>query len=832
MRPLREYDRKRDFGSTPEPAGKRKFSATKKRKLIFVVQEHHASHLHYDFRLEWDGVLKSWAVPKGPSLDPSQKRLAVEVEDHPIEYATFVGTIPEKQYGAGEVYQWDFGQWLPLKDPTAGLKLGRLEFELVGDKLKGGFVLVRTRRGSSGKPQWLLIKRHDAYAKENQPLESAKSSSEFSAKKTTKSELKSKSKGGSKPLFVKPQLAQLVTEPPQGDDWIHEIKFDGYRTQALIDGKSIKLMTRNELDWTHKYGPISKFLQKLDVTNAVIDGEIVFQDEKGRSHFQKLQNALKSNQVQSLVYWAFDLMMLDGADLTSLPLIARKDRLEKLIKKLGNDQIRYSDHFRGVGEQMLKESCKLDLEGVISKRVDAPYVSGRHGQWLKSKCVKRQEFVIGGFSDPEGSRTGLGALLLGVYENKKLRYVGRCGTGFDTKTLTDLSRILKKIETKKSPFDLKSPKGRDIHWVKPEKVAEISFANWTEEKILRVPVFHGLRSDKPANQIGIEKAVRPAKSKPSPKKGVWNSNRPEKKSKTSSEILKSNPTSTSMPKISHPDRIIYKKEKITKLEIIQYYQFVAKWMLPYVSDRPLSLVRCHEDTSKTCFYSKHLPPQTPNIISVSQGLEKTKEEPFFAIDSPEGLLTVIQLGAIEIHPWNSRQPDIEHPDQIIMDFDPDEKLDFEIVKEGALELREILDQLGLKSFIKVTGGKGLHVQFPFEPLYSWDRVKEFSKTLARELESRHPKLYTTNVRKDTRTKKIYVDYLRNGRGATGVAPYSLRVKDKSSVALPIEWEDLESLPKANAYSMNDVLDILKSRKQDPWKKYNSTKQQIKLLDKK
>ncbi len=803
-RPLKEYARKRNFGITSEPPSK--LAAKKKSKLIFVVQEHHASHLHYDFRLEWDGVLKSWAVPKGPSLDPAQKRLAVQVEDHPLAYATFVGTIPEKQYGAGEVYRWDMGKWTPKNDPSSGLKKGRLEFDLEGDKLHGGFILVRTRAQTSGKAQWLLIKRHDRYAREGAeefPVQKKKTK-----KTSTKLKISASKTKDEEPHFVKPQLALLVTKPPEGNDWVHEIKFDGYRTQALIQNKKVNLITRGELDWTDKYTPIAQFLKKLPVESATLDGEIIWQNEKGHSDFQKLQNSLKSKDTGSLVFWAFDLLHLNGEDLTSLPLIARKDRLEKLIKKLDNDRIRYSDHFRGLGDQMIKESCKLGLEGVISKRIEAPYISGRHGEWVKSKCIKRQEFVIGGFTDPEGSRTGFGSLLLGVYEGSKLKYVGKCGTGFDEKSLREVHAKMKKLEIENTPFELKSPRSKNIHFIKPKLVAEVSFANWTQDEVLRVPVFHALRSDKAPEEISIEKP------KPLSKAEKMRTSPVKKSVKTAVHI-------------SSTDRIVYKKEKITKGEIAEYYQAVSKWMLPHLINRPLSLLRC--PSMKQCFYAKHFTPLPDNLIALPKVKGINHDAPFFTIDSVEGLLTLVQMGAIEIHPWNCHAPKLDRPDQIVMDFDPDPSLDFKIVKEGALELREILQELGIESFVKTTGGKGLHVQFQFEPLYDWDSVKEFSKTLAQEMASRHPDLYTTNIRKETRKKKIFLDYLRNGLGSTAVAPYALRAHDQSSVALPIEWEELKHLKSSDAFDMRTALKLIAKRPNDPWKKYFSKKQKIKIL---
>lgn len=797
VKPLAEYGRKRDFKKTPEP----KVAVKRGRKghpLIFVVQEHHASHLHYDFRLEWHGVLKSWAVPKGPSLDPKQKRLAVEVEDHPLSYATFTGTIPEKQYGAGEVYRWDMGTWEPVNDPNEGLRKGRLEFRLKGKKLKGGFLLVRTRAQGS-KPSWLLIKRHDEYVRKGQVETVAVHTSRKKASRKTKANSTARKTAVQPVDFFSPQLARLVDRPPHGKDWVHEIKFDGYRTQAHVNGRQVNLFTRSGKDWTAKYPLVAKALQKLK-HSAVLDGEVVWLDTEGRSNFQLLQNALKDHKSSHLIYYVFDLLSLDGKDLTSLPLMARKERLEKLVEGLG-PHIRYSEHFRGIGDKMMQASCRHDLEGVVSKRADAPYVSGRHEAWVKSKCIKRQEFVIGGFTEGEGSRLGFGSLLVGFYQNGKFRYAGRCGTGFDQRTLLDIGRRLRRLETKKSPFQVHSPKGRDLHWVQPKLVAEIAFAEWTKDGVMRVPVFYGLRADKPAKEIGIEKP------------------------KSTKQIRVKKQGSSLIP-VTHPEKLIYAKEKITKGEVAEYYQAVSDWILPHIQDRPLSMLRCPQGATKTCFFSKHFADRLPPEILP---IPEEGSDPFIAIDSEVGLRTLIQRGTLEIHPWNCHRDNMDSPDQVVMDFDPDPKVDFERVKEAAWELKEMLDQLKLKSFLKVTGGKGLHVQFPILPIYDWERVKNFAHTLANEMVSRHPELYLAKAVKKARAGKIFIDYLRNGRGATAVAPYSLRAREISAVALPIGWDELEALPRANVFTLEKTLALLKRRKQDPWKDYFKTKQKISIL---
>lgn len=790
MRTQNEYQKKRNFKVTAEPDFSRGHKS-KKSHLLFVVQEHHASHLHYDFRLEWDGVLKSWAVPKGPSLDPSQKRLAVQVEDHPFDYWKFEGTIPKGEYGAGEVYRWDSGTWTPIGDVDASLKKGHLEFELKGKKLNGRFILVRTARSSS-KPQWLLIKRHDEFADENERG--------VKAAPAAKKSRKAAKKNVASPDFVQPQLALLVDSAPSGKDWVHEIKFDGYRTQAHIVNGKVKLFTRTGKDWTEKYPGIVEALEPIQ-EDAVLDGEVVFLDENGRSDFQKLQGALKAGKVRELIYYVFDLLFLEGKDLTSIPLIARKDRLEKLIKKLKNKRIRYSEHFRVAGPELLNASCSHGLEGVVSKRVDTPYVPGRHSDWVKSKCIQRQEFVIGGFTEPRGARAKFGALLVGVHEDGQLRYAGRVGTGFDQKLLGSLHAKLAKLETEKSPFELRSPRERDVHWVKPKLVCEVAFSEWTSDKILRAPVFHGLRMDKPASEIVMEipKHLQKGSDKI-----------------TQAKAEKAKPKKSAKVNLTHPDKIIYPEEKLTKRDVFNYFEFAQDYILPHIKGRPLALVKCPGGAAAKCFFSKH---------------EGNADQAYISIDSGEQLLQNAQLGTIEIHPWGCHRETIEFPDQIVMDLDPAGDVSFAEVKKAALELKEMLSAIGLKSFLKTTGGKGLHVQFPIEPLYSWDQIKEFTRTLALEMVSRHPDRYTANMSKKVRGGKIFVDYLRNGRGATGIAPYCLRARRKSSVSMPLDWKDLKALKAANVFTLEKAEAYLKKRKHDPWEDYFKLKQTIKILKK-
>lgn len=833
MKPLAEYARKRNFKKTPEPGAIFK-KASKKGQLRFVIQEHHASHLHWDFRLEMDGVLKSWSVPKGPSRDPAVKRLAVEVEDHPVSYGSFEGIIPENEYGGGKVYIWDAGTWQAKADGKSGLAKGRLEFFLKGKKLKGEWMLLRTRTRTGSKPQWLLMKRTDEFAEkgdeaiiehpdDKKRVGSAKAEKEpakksLASKKSPSAKTTVKKAGPAKPAkaarrairtdvpdFIAPQLAELVEEPPTGTGWIHETKYDGYRTQAHLEKGNIQLFTRTAQDWSEKYPTIVQTLRKLAAKHdAILDGEVVWSDEQGRSDFQSLQNAMSSRDASALGYFVFDLLSLDGEDLRHLPLLERKERLEKLLKPLAKTPVLYSGHLEGQPEEFLNASCRADLEGIISKRRDAPYVSGRNDNWVKSKCKRRQEFVIGGYTDGTGSRLGFGALLLGVYEEGQLRYVGKVGTGFDSELLLSIQKKLKKLETEKNPFEVKAPRGKGLHWVKPTMVAEISFANWTTDEILRVPVFKGLRTDKPARQVKREEP------KPAPK----------------------NATAASSIAITHPEKVIYEKEGLTKLDIASYYQQAADWMLPYVSDRPLSLMRCPDGSRGECFFQRHLsgqgkPPADVHPLKVK---EKGGTRTYMTIDSVEGLVSLVQMGAFEMHCWQSRGKDVEHADQIVMDFDPDVSVPWEKVVDSALELRELLAHLELRSFVKVTGGKGVHVHVPFQPKYDWVQVKNFAQTIARELVSRDPKRYTAKMAKAERGGKIFLDYFRNANGASAVAPYSLRAREVSAVAMPVTWKELETLDSAAVFTLPEALKRLGSLKADPWDGMLGLKQKLAILE--
>lgn len=757
--PLKDYQQKRDFKKTHEPRGRKSAKAKKpaKDQLMFVVQEHHASHLHYDFRLEWQKVLKSWAVPKGPSLDPHLKRLAVEVEDHPLEYGSFEGVIPEKQYGAGQVYIWDSGVWIPKGNPAAGFKKGHLEFELKGKRLKGTWDLIRTRM-QGRQAQWLLVKREDAYAKAGYeaPLVGAKASARRIHSKEAIP-------------FVKPMLALLVEEPPQGKEWIHEVKWDGYRIQAHVHGTSVNLYTRAGHDWSGKMTTVARDVSGLNVQSAVLDGEVVVLDAKGVSHFQKLQNFFESDPDQKLTYFVFDLLMLNGEDLRDRPLKERRRKLQQILKGKRKGRLRLSQEIKLTKGFWVKLQ-KQGMEGVISKKSDSTYISGRKGEWVKSKFLNQQEFVIGGYVPGQGSRSDFGALLLGVYEKGQLRFVGKVGTGFSQRNIGSLKRQLDKIKTAKKPFTAGEPPKKDAVWVKPQLLAEVRFASWTHGLHLRAPVFVELRKDKVASDV------------------------------TSDALM-----------LTNPDKILYEAEGITKLEVAEYYIAIAERIRPYLESRLLALVRCPEGSAGKCFFQKHLNTKAEAIAIFE------KDDALYVKDV-RGLLELVQMGGYEIHGRNSRAEAPAMPDQFVLDLDPGSGVSWKEVVDAAMLFKKDLESLGLHSFVKLSGGKGLHIHVPFKPGPSWDEVKRFTQALAQNWEDRYPDQFVSKMTKKLRRGKIFIDYLRNSKGSTSVLPYSLRARDKSSVALPVAWSQLKKYESGDAVSLKKALQLLK-KSRDPWANY-------------
>jgi bifunctional non-homologous end joining protein LigD len=876
---LKRYREMRDFKVTAEPRGNKAAMpgvAHKGAPLPFVVQKHAATRLHYDFRLAWNGVLKSWAVAKGPSDLPADKRLAVQVEDHPIEYGNFEGTIPKGQYGGGSVMLWDFGEWEPVKeysDVDRALSEGHLKFDLKGQKMHGRWALVRmkTHDARPGKPNWLLIKDRDQFARtEDQPSmtdrfpdsaisertieqigeasdrvwhsnrpadqqrEAAKPSTPRNKTKSRPSfanALKSVPKEKF-PRFIAPQLAKPSTVPPSSDDWIHELKLDGYRIQIQIrpstsSGKNgVSLLTRKGLDWTHRMPTLAHAATQIPCKSAIFDGETVVLDEKGVTSFADLQAAFQEGAKVQLNYFAFDLLHLDGHNLRRLSLSKRKEMLAKLLAPLDEDSpIRLSEHFDGNGREIFSKACSLGAEGIVSKLASASYSSTRDSSWIKSKCFQEQEFVIGGFTDPSNGSTGVGALLIGYYDRGKLLYAGRSGTGFTQKTQHTLHKLLRNLEQSKSPFaDLPRSASRGVHWVKPEAVAQISFSNWTRDNLIRQAAFKGLREDKPAREVVREKAeqlesVAPATTHP-----------PKSTSKSvscrNSKTVHPNASKTDLP-LTHPGKILDPELGMTKLMLANYYVAVAEHMLPHIADRPLSIVRCPEGIGKPCFFQKHIGMSLPSGISGVPVPDKKngKIEKYLTLNTPEGLLGLAQMGVLEIHPWGSTNGSLEKPDRIIFDLDPDESIDWKTLAATAKTFRSRLEDLGLTSFLKTTGGKGLHVVVPIRPENEWPTVKEFAHSLVLGVEKTRPDLYVTKMTKAIRKNRIYLDYLRNDRGSTAVAPYSTRARSGAPVALPLDWNDLNTKSRP-AFHVTDFNNWRKRLATDPWAEMPKIKQRL------
>ncbi|WP_373649823.1 DNA ligase D [Schlesneria sp. DSM 10557] len=887
---LTDYQRKRRFDKTPEPPAQ-----TKARKgWSYVVQKHDASHLHYDFRLELDGVLKSWAVPKGPSLDTKVKRLAIEVEDHPVDYGTFEGTIPEGEYGGGTVLLWDTGSWEPIGDPESGLREGKLKFNLKGKKLKGGWTLVRTRRkgSSSQKPQWLLIKERDAQARsmddgdilEEQPLSvSSKRDLDTIAadadagkkKQTTKTadipKSRTRSSSSSKPSKSKRtqassipepdkisvQLATLVDEAPEGDEWCHEIKFDGYRIICHIDDGTSRFVTRNHKDWTARLPELARQAAHLKCDQAILDGEVVAMSSDGTTDFQSLQNAFRDRGTEQLRYYVFDLLYLDGKDLREQPLQERKQALQTLLESTSNHRsIQYSEPIMGRGDVFLKQACKLHLEGIICKRLDQPYRPGRGTDWLKVKCLKHEEFVIGGFTDPSGSRTGFGALLVGFYDDEqKLHYAGKVGTGFDAKLLKELHANMKELEVSDSPFvDLQRKVGdaRTAHWIQPKLVGQIKFADKTRDMRLRHASFQGLREDKPPRDVGQEVPAKleevltnPVPRKASPKKEPARPAAATQKTSRSKRAQNSkgapaegnsdyDPQSEMFAgvRFTHPEKIVYPEAELTKLDIARYYQEVAEWILPHVVHRPIVVVRCPDGAGKQCFYQKHPQPGAPENLRQIPIKESTATKNYVVVDDVEGLLSLVQMGSLEIHTWGSTEDHLERPDRLIFDLDPDENVSWAKVVESARQIHDFLHELGLASFIKTTGGKGLHIVLPIERRHEWDDAKEFCKHVADAIVAAAPARFTSNMSKAARKNKIFIDYLRNARGATAVAPYSTRAKANAFVSMPLEWEEVSTKITSDYFTIETALQRLATLKRDPWREISKVRQSLSAPSKK
>jgi bifunctional non-homologous end joining protein LigD len=858
---LQRYNEKHDFRLTPEPRGRTRRG--RGRELSFVVQKHAASHLHYDFRLELGGVLKSWAVPKGPSLDPADKRLAVEVEDHPLEYGGFEGVIPKGQYGGGSVLLWDRGTWEPLADPARGLERGKLEFTLHGEKLQGRWLLVRTRAGDRGKPQWLLRKVADERARQAsdggivaerpESVETGRTieqighrparvwrSDRAESTRLRPAEL-GRARKAALPAFVEPQLATLVAEPPRGDGWLHELKLDGYRALCRVQGGKARFLTRRGNDWTDSFGRLASAAAFLPVESALLDGEVAWVDAEGHTDFQALQQALGDGRDDRLVYFAFDLLHLDGVDLTRAPLHERKELLSRLLATapVEGDALRYSDHVAGHGESFFAQACRLGLEGIVAKRADAPYRGGRGTDWLKVKCLAEQELVIVGWTDPSGSREGLGALLLGVHEDGELRHVGKVGTGFDAATLKDLLRRLRPLERATAPV-VNPPRGykaRGVHWVEPELVAQVAFTAWTADGVLRHPSFKGLRADKPASEVVREEPISPSrarKARPAAKAVSATKKKTKRVGATTKpapsrgpSVARDGSVEVAGVRVSNPSRVLYPEQGLTKIELARYYERVADRILPHLSGRPLTLVRCPAGRDKHCFYQKHIAEDTPDTLVEVRVTERSGAEAVYVcVESLAGLVTLAQMGVLEVHPWGSRRDAIEKPDMLVFDLDPGPGVGWQEVIVAARELRDLLAELSLESFAKLSGGKGVHVVVPIVAELDWDPVKAFTKAVVQTLADRRPDRYVTQMAKAKRKGRIFLDYLRNGFGNTAVAPYSSRARPGAPVAAPIRWQELSPRLAPDRYTVRNMGRRLASLRDDPWQGYFELRQRL------
>lgn len=820
MANLEQYRAKRDFKITSEPSGKQR-PKDETAGLTFVIHKHDATRLHYDLRLEHGGVLWSWAVTRGPSLDPSEKRLAVHVEDHPLDYGTFEGVIPAKQYGAGPVIVWDRGTWEPEGDPAAGMKKGHLRFELHGEKLHGAWHLVRLRpRAGEKRDNWLLIKSKDEFATsrgdilEDEPrsvksgltieevAEGKRDGGKSKARAEPKRPAKARPKRRETALsdFIPPCLARLESAPPWGDHWLHEVKFDGYRMQARIEGGKVTLKTRTGLDWTERFGTeISSALTDLDCETALIDGEIVVLDEKGSSSFSSLQLDLSEKRTQRMIYYVFDLLHLDGEDLTDEPLLHRKEKLRDLVSgELGS--VRFSEHFSEAGKVVLEHACRMGLEGVVSKRADAPYRSGRGFDWIKSKCTLRQEFIITGYVASDKPGRDLRSLLVGYREGGQLKPAGHVGTGFSQRNARDLTKKLERLRTDKSPYEGAAGRERRVIWVKPELVAEIEFRSWTRGGSIRHASFQGLREDKPATEVVMEKAGNG--DRPAPARA--------EKGPRSAGIK-------TTVKLSSPDKELWPEVDITKRDLLDYYAGVWPRMKRFVINRPLALVRAPDGVGGQRFFQKHASPGMPDTIGRMKDPEDGEELLF--IRDFDGLASLVQFGVVEVHIWGATTDKIETPDQIVFDLDPDEGLGIEEVRRAALEVKEKLDDLGLPNFVKTSGGKGFHAMVPLKPRADWVAVKGFAHDFAHAMAEAAPDRYTATLSKKARKGRIFIDYLRNGRGSTTVAPYSSRAKPGATISLPITWTMVKNGTGPADFAIGNAEAQARLKAADPWKDF-------------
>lgn len=817
---LHQYRRKRRLGGgsgqTPEPDDAVP-AARPKRRPQFVIQLHHASSRHYDFRLEMDGVLKSWAVPKGPSLRVGEKRLAVEVEDHPLSYAGFEGDIPEGHYGAGHVQVFDHGTWACEGDPLQALADGRIDFVLQGQRLSGGWKLVRTAM-KGRQTQWLLIKREDEGARDadaDDLLENV-AAARGSAKMTKKGPASAPRRkadarwharalklDGARdhpyPRSFKPQLTDHRDSAPEGERWLHEIKWDGYRLLADLHEGEVRLRSRNGLDWTHDFPEVVQAVRALPVRDARLDGELVVLDANGRSDFAALQRVIDGSSRQPLRYIAFDLPGVAGVDISRAPLLERKALLKDLIGPAPGT-LAFSEHVLDHGPAVFEASGTAGFEGIVSKQVDAPYVNTRARSWVKVKHEDSDEFVIIGHTAPKGSRVGFGSLLLATPDAGGLRYVGRVGTGFDDESLKALGRVL-------SPLAVNTPvlalpdhvpfRAASVRWVKPVTVAEVAFRGWGKEGLLRQASFKRLRSDKQKQDLGAAQAAG---------------------------------SDEAAVAISHPERVVYPKQKLSKGDVADYYRQMARWILPEISGRPLSLLRCPDGVGKACFFQKHQGAGLGDAVHAVPLQQKSGREDYVYITDARGLLQLVQMNTLELHPWGATVRDPEHPDRLVFDLDPGPGVSWAQVKSAAREVRDRLLQTGLQSFVRLSGGKGVHVVVPLQPKAGWEQAKAFCEAFAQAMALQQPERYVATMSKAKREGVIFIDWLRNTRGATSVCSWSLRARESAGVAVPLRWEELAKVAAADAFPLRKALARAKRLKGNPWQGIERLKQVLPTTD--
>ncbi|MGH8387473.1 MAG: DNA ligase D [Pseudomonas sp.] len=845
---LEDYNRMRDFSATSEPAAVK--STGKKNAndhaLQFCIQKHDASRLHYDFRLELDGALKSWAVPKGPSLDPSVKRLAVHVEDHPLDYATFEGSIPVGHYGAGDVIVWDRGVWIPQEDPAKAYAKGRLKFELQGEKLEGLWNLVRTHMPGK-QEQWFLIKHQDGAARPASDYDvvaaepdsvlsertivgrAPKAAKPIAVKKpaaATRKPASAQLAGAHKaklPDVIKPELATLVEKAPEGE-WSYEVKFDGYRIMARIDHDEVKLFTRNGHDWTHKLPGQAKALASLGLESAWLDGEMVVADERGVPDFQALQNAFDAGRSGNILYYLFDLLYLNGVDLREVPVEERRAALATVLKANNDDPLlRFSNAFGEDPQALLNSACQMRMEGLIGKRLGSPYVSRRSSDWVKLKCKHRQEFVIVGFTDPKGSRSAFGALLLGLHDRDsgKLRFAGKVGTGFTEATLSKIHEQLKPLQVKKTA--LANPPGeaefKGVHWLKPSLLAQVAFAEMTKDGSVRHAVFHGLRDDKPAKAITEE---RPIDMKTATAK------KPAAKPSAAKKKAEAAPSQVGLEqgkvRITHPDRVIDATSGTTKMQLAQYYASVAEWILPELKDRPVALVRAPDGIAGELFFQKNAERLAiPGITTLDKDITG---QPIMIINSAEALIGAVQMSTVELHTWNATRDKLDKPDRFVLDLDPDPALPWKRMVEATQLTLSVLDELGLKAFLKTSGGKGIHLVVPLTRKLGWDEVKDFSHAIVSHMANLLPERFSAVSGPKNRVGRIFIDYLRNGLGATTICAYAARTREGLPVSVPIFREEIEALKGGNEWNIHNVHERLQEVGDEPWADLKKTRQTI------